>query len=374
MVMEVEVNDNDMRYLAIINLIISSSHQSHHLSACHFLVHYTYRCTTIMAHRAVEALRVLERLCHQGDAESCYETGIRYWHGVTTPDEAHQVIASDVSAAVKAFEQGCKLDNEQCCSILAGIYQSMRLPEASELWSKTMKLYRQGCFADNRASSCALLGHWLLHGVTYAHAHDQQDQPAATATTTTTTTEEQAVLVAVDQEAAIEALQHGCNDIGDGECCYYLSQALPQEKSRLAHDALRKACDLGVGEACFTIARAQIEQSSSASIANVLFERACKLGYGPACTAQGVATLDPDGNGGSDHKNASKALPWFERACELRDASGCTLAALSHNVLLKRMDASTKGAEYEQRQRTMRELFEKGCQLGDMSACDMIQQ
>ncbi len=96
-----------------------------------------------------------------------------------------------------------------------------------------------------------------------------------------------------------------------------------------AHRAERQsACDGGNGEACYHLALVmERDDSANADPKKVVgyLDRACELGYGGACL-----TLATAFRGEKDAASLAQAISYYEKGCEKGNASSCNTLALAY--------------------------------------------
>lgn len=132
-------------------------------------------------------------------------------------------------------------------------------------------------------------------------------------------------------------------DAGHAEACHVLSAQLQSDRGRSAK-ALRRACDLGFGQACVSLAHTTKDQAKAEELrgrAAALLERHCRAEDPYACAA--IARDDP-----------SKARWHYDRACDLGDEASCY-------ALVEQLGGKVPKLEVV--------LLDRACELGEPRAC-----
>lgn len=85
-------------------------------------------------------------------------------------------------------------------------------------------------------------------------------------------------------------------------------------------------CDKGDGECCHEVAKLKYINSNKSKI-NIYYKKACDLGIGDACFSYANNNKGVDLFGRSYVKNIKKAIPYFEMGCDLKNAKSCIALA-----------------------------------------------
>ncbi len=159
-----------------------------------------------------------------------------------------------------------------------------------------------------------------------------------------------------NEKAALPRLEQMCK-AGSARACGNLGDLFgrhlgaPQDASRV-EDLLSHACGKGVARACSNLASIAFHTGAKKR-AEDLAQRACELGDPSGCAHLGDLYI-------STH-DALRAGLYYSRACEGGSPYGC---AGQGRVLVDSGLDPKRG----------RELLQKGCDGGDVSACDALRE
>ncbi|MES2444719.1 MAG: hypothetical protein V4574_17995 [Pseudomonadota bacterium] len=118
------------------------------------------------------------------------------------------------------------------------------------------------------------------------------------------------------------ALERKCT-ASDAVACWNLGESYTAGKGVAANPAkalaaFSRACDLGLGEACF-VAGSRQEKAGDTAGAAASFKKGCESGLGEACQLAAVRTEKGLGTAA----DTALATLYYERACTLRQARSC---------------------------------------------------
>ena len=157
-------------------------------------------------------------------------------------------------------------------------------------------------------------------------------------------------------KAALPRLEQMCK-AGNARACGNLGDLFvrhlggPQDATRV-EDLLSRACDKGVARACSNLASIAFHAGEK-ELAQDLAQRACELGDPAGCAHLGDLFL-------TTHDSLRAGL-YYSRACEGGSPRGCA----GQGYLLVDSGVDPKRG---------RELLQKGCDGGDVRACDALRE
>jgi uncharacterized protein len=142
-------------------------------------------------------------------------------------------------------------------------------------------------------------------------------------------------------------------DAGHPEACHVRHTQLGGNRRR-AEEALTRACQLGYGQSCVSLAGRTRNRSKSDELRKrgvYLLDKHCQREDPYACTARGHAASEPPEN---EQPDPAQARWHYEKGCDLGDGEGCY--ALAEQL----------GDEQPKREVA---LLDRGCELGEARAC-----
>lgn len=188
----------------------------------------------------------------------------------------------DHAAAVKALEKGCALGRKTMCEAL---------PTAKLMAAAGPPSGWQAACAAKNGKACVALGRALLKGT------DGQTQ---------------------NVEAAIGALEQGCN-AKESKGCHLAGMELgKQDKFRKSRKLFKKGCALEHGESCFMKGSSAMPGSKKW---RAFHAKVCAMKSAKACFAMG--TIYKSGIGLKGGKDPALAKEWYGKACALGMRAGC---------------------------------------------------
>ncbi len=209
----------------------------------------------------------VETLCTGGMEEACYELGRR------------AAVVEDWELSARWYGAACELEDPQGCGQLGMLLAEGRVEGDP---SRGEALLRDACEAE-AGVACGSLAWLMIDG-----------------------------RLAGSFEEAVVFATRGCV-LGDAWACFFSSGLLLEMDRQAALVAMDQACELGLDEACFAVARE--------SPGPVRVQVACDRGDSESCNVIGLAMLaDGDTAGAFEH---------FGRYCdELGDLEACFNQAL----------------------------------------------
>jgi TPR repeat protein len=156
-------------------------------------------------------------------------------------------------------------------------------------------------------------------------------------------------------KAEMEVVSRLC-DAGHAEACHVRHLQQQSERGKSA-GALNRACDLGFGQSCASLADRTRDKTKAAELrarAAALLERNCQRDDLYACTALGhAARFPPDG----EQADPARARWHYDKGCKLGDEEACYAMA------------QLIGGEQPKLELT---LLQRACELGEPRGCAAI--
>ncbi|MFO0745901.1 MAG: caspase family protein [Myxococcota bacterium] len=311
-----------------------------------------------------DALKVLlkSKLCEGGHAVACNTLGTIYEQGLGTradPTMANRYFA----AAVELAKAPCDANDETACHILGLAALNGRAGEVDP--ARATVLLQRACDLG-AAGACLDLGDGFANGQDAANAVALWEKGCATgeprACFRLGKAYDEGNGVGADKARSAQYFKEGCEG-GLAEACAYWGAAVWDGKgvkkdSQLAAQLATRACDLKDHAGCTLLGLIMmagapgVPKSEAKGVA--LWTRECSAGYGGACMVLGTNDLQ---NGPSGE---AAAAAWFTKGCEASDGASCWL-------LGKMVSDGRGGLDWDEAR--AKELFKRGCQLGDADAC-----
>lgn len=299
-------------------------------------------------------LQDLTQYCQNEDAESCYTLG--YFHAQAIGTVENKTKAEEL------FSRSCQLGLGKGCSNQALIM----LDRASnfEQSKEVVTLYEKGCTLGS-SDSCRWLGQHFEEGLGTARDETQAAKYYELACISYHPEACDKLGLLYAEGRGVKQNAEKANALFEKACkaenpfsCYNLAAALeaqtPPNLER-ARSLLSKSCVYGSGRACFTYGLWQengkgggIDTGSSLQS----YGRGCELEYGPACLNGGIVA----------YKNSSftQAANLYERGCNLGEMGACASFAL----LLE------SGEGVAANNILAVQYYQKACDAGDRKSCD----
>jgi TPR repeat protein len=220
-----------------------------------------------------DAIRLFSAACDADDGNSCTNLGAVYMNGHGVKQEA--------AKAVQYSEKGCRLNNSNGCLNLGLIYEAGSLVKADA--SKAAEFIKKACELENGAA-CGKLGMQYYSEADYRQA-------------------EKYLEMGMKYGDPLSTLNLGK---------LYISSPAKQKSPEFSADLVRKSCDLGLGEGCYTYAGLLASSQSDSARIMEYYGKACRLNFEYGC-------LSLAGNYFSHteiENNYAKALETYNQSCD----------------------------------------------------------
>jgi TPR repeat protein len=303
----------------------------------------------------------LERACQATDASVCARVAELFWDGRS--GHPH-----DVARSFRYASRGCEARIEYACALLGRHYES----GIATSWdpARAADLYDKSCTAGI-GLACALLAEMYStgHGIdverrkaasyrTLAHAHWLAACNRGELQWCTDASRLTLVEAGSDgAEIAIQLDRRACEGGVARSCARILSTPLHGPVSPESVRELDKLCAGGEPSACTGLARL-LDRSiapggrEDPERTGALIRRACDLGDGEACLIAGMQ------NAKRSSASRSERRRYYSRACDRGVADGCMYLAVQAAIARRDADAMP--------------FAQRGCQMGGRPACELI--
>lgn len=276
------------------------------------------------------AAALYDRACKAGAGVGCFDLALMIHDGPLDFDQAK--IDSLVHAAEPLYEKACSNGEPSWCINLGVLYQNGFLGEPD--LGKALDAYHRGCWAGD-AEACVNVGLMMLdagdaRAVRFIEAACDDDSGLGCGALGQTLY--QGKHVPADPKRAVALLQRGC-DLGDRSSCgvlgaiYGLGEKVPKDLVASVR-AEQKSCAMGSSMACIGLAADGLQDQKDVADAAGWLGKACAIGDGESCWTlaqlrqRGLA--QPSGRPAADEMVRRSCRQRYRDACIVLLAEGET--------------------------------------------------